>query len=50
MRKIQGAIQGAKAQMNTVAEESFSGIRTVKAFGSENIEIARFAEGNKVVY
>jgi len=50
MRKIQGAIQGAKAQMNTVAEESFSNVRTVKAFGSEDVEIARFAEGNKIVY
>jgi len=50
MRKLQGAIQGAKALMNTVAEESFSNVRTVKAFGSEHVEIKRFMEGNNVFY
>ena len=50
MRKIQGTIQMSKAQMNTVAEESFSNVRTVKAFCSEDSEIAKFEVGNKVVY
>lgn len=36
--------------MNTVAEESFSNIRTVKAFSNELAEIAKFREGNNVVY
>ena len=35
MRKLQGTIQMTKAQMNTVAEESLSNVRTVKAFSSE---------------
>ena len=50
MRKLQGTIQQAKAQMNTVAEESISNVRTVKAFCSEDKEIEKFLEGNKVVY
>ena len=36
--------------MNTVAEESFSNIRTVKAFSNEDAEIAKFAAGNLIVY
>ena len=36
--------------MNTVAEESFSNVRTVKAFSSEESEIKKFMEGNKIVY
>ena len=50
MRKLQGVIQQSKAVMNTVAEESFSNVRTVKAFSSENSEIAKFMDGNNVVY
>ena len=50
MRKLQGSIQQAKAQMNTVAEESISNVRTVKAFCSEDSEIKKFLEGNKIVY
>ena len=50
MRKLQGTIQQAKAQMNTVAEESISNVRTVKAFCSEDKEIEKFLEGNKIVY
>ena len=50
MRKLQGSIQQAKAQMNTVAEESISNVRTVKAFCSEDKEIEKFLEGNKIVY
>ena len=36
--------------MNTVAEESFSNIRTVKAFSNELNEIAKFRKGNEVVF
>lgn len=36
--------------MNTVAEESFSNIRTVKAFSNEDAEFAKFEKGNTEVY
>lgn len=36
--------------MNTVAEETFSNIRTVRAFSNEDAEIRRFDAGNYVVY
>ena len=36
--------------MNNVAEESFSNIRTVKAFANEPEEIVKFYEGNMGVY
>ena len=35
--------------MNTIAEETFSNIRTVKAFNTEEREIGRFKEKNKQV-
>jgi len=36
--------------MNAVAEESFSNIRTVKAFCNEEAEMKKFEAGNRVVY
>ena len=36
--------------MNTVAEETFSNIRTVRAFSNEDAEIRRFDAGNLNVY
>ena len=36
--------------MNTVAEESFANIRTVKAFSNEDEEMGKFAKGNQVTY
>ena len=36
--------------MNTIAEESFSNIRTVKAFSNEMNETSKFGEGNEVVF
>lgn len=36
--------------MSTIAEESFSNIRTVKAFSNEDEEIQKFAMGNKKSY
>ena len=50
MRTLQRTIQGEKAKMNTVAEESFSNIRTVKAFSNEEAEFTKFRQGNMVVY
>ena len=50
MRTLQRTIQSEKAKMNTVAEESFSNIRTVKAFSNEDAEIKKFYDGNVVVF
>ena len=50
MRNLQRAIQNEKGRMNTVAEESFSNIRTVKAFSNESAEYDRFAAGDRIVY
>ncbi len=50
MRTLQRLIQSEKGKMNTVAEESFSNIRTVKAFSNEDTEITKFTAGNLVVY
>ena len=36
--------------MNTIAEESFANVRTVKAFQNEDVEIERFSKGNEMVY
>ncbi len=50
MRTLQRTIQSEKGKMNTVAEESFSNIRTVKAFSNEDTEILKFTAGNLIVY
>lgn len=50
MRTLQRTIQTEKGKMNTVAEETFSNIRTVRAFSNEDTEISRFNTGNYVVY
>ena len=50
MRTLQREIQEQKGKMNTVAEETFSNIRTVRAFSNEDAEINRFNAGNYVVY
>ena len=46
IRTMQRIIQQTKGKMSTVAEESFSNIRTVKAFSNEDAEIKKFAAGN----
>lgn len=46
---MQKTIQAAKGKMNNVAEESFSNIRTVKAFNNEDEEIEKFQKGNSIV-
>jgi len=38
------------ALCTTVAEESFTHIRTVKAFSTENFETDKYAEGQEEVY
>jgi len=50
MRVLARQISTAKGEMNTVAEESFSNIRTVKAFANEDAEFRKFNTGNMVVY
>lgn len=36
--------------MNTAAEESFSNVRTVKAFSNELDEAQKFGKGNSATY
>lgn len=50
MRTLQRTIQAEKAAMNTVAEESFANIRTVKAFSNEDQEAEKFDHRNLVAY
>ena len=47
---MQKEIQGEKAKMTTVADESFGNIRTVKAFSNEDEEIKKFKAGSTLVY
>ena len=50
MKKAQKVVQDRKAQISTLAEESFSNIRTVKAFSNEEEEIRKFKRENDAVY
>lgn len=52
-RKLGGvfeAISEQNAQLNTVAQENLSGVRTVKAFAREKHEIKKFLSHNKKYY
>ena len=49
MEQLGKDIQAAKAEMNTVAEETFANIRTVKAFANEKTECLRFRTKNEKV-
>ena len=48
--KIYEAISEENAQLNTVAQENLSGVRTVKAFAREKHEITKFLSHNKRYY
>ena len=50
MRAISKQVQEEKAVMNTSAEESFSNVRTVKAFSNELQESDKFAKANDTTY
>lgn len=50
MKESQKIIQDEKAKISNQAEETFSNVRTVKAFATEKEEIARFEVGNQEVY
>ena len=47
---IYEAISEENAQLNTVAQENLSGVRTVKAFAREKHEITKFLSHNKRYY
>lgn len=42
--------QGAMGNLTGVLQESFSGVKVIKAFGSEKIEAKRFLDENKMFY
>lgn len=46
MKVTQKKIQDSKALISSVAEETFSNVRTVKAFATETEETKRFNVGN----
>jgi len=48
--KVYDAISEESAQLNLVAQENLSGVRTVKAFAREKYEIAKFLSHNKKYY
>jgi ATP-binding cassette subfamily B protein len=50
LNKVYGENREQIAQVNARIEDSVSGIRTVKAFGNEDLEIARFGEANEKFY
>jgi len=50
MRNAQKTIQDKKAGISNIAEETFSNVRTVKAFATEQEESNRFRSGNVDVY
>ena len=43
-------IQTEKANIGSISEEAISCVRTVKAFSTEHVEIARFNKANEKVY
>jgi len=50
MRVISKQVQEEKALMTTSAEESFSSVRTVKAFSNEINESEKFGKGNQSTF
>jgi ABC-type multidrug transport system fused ATPase/permease subunit len=50
MREIAKKISAQKALMSTIADESLSNIRTVKAFANEEEEISKFNKYSTDVY
>ena len=50
MKALQKSIQKEKASMTTIAEESWSNVRTVKAFSNETQEIEKFSRDNDRVF
>jgi len=50
MKRLQIKIQDSKALSATVVEESFSNVRTVKAFSTESVEHSKYGSYNNVIY
>lgn len=50
MKTAQKKVQDCKALLSNIAEETFSNVRTVKAFATEREETRRFAESNEACY
>ena len=48
MSRVSVAVKQKTGHINTEIESSLSGIRTAKAFGNEDVEVARFDAANKV--
>ena len=50
LSKVYEEISDENSQLNLVAQENLSGVRTVKAFARENHEISKFLSHNKKYY
>ena len=50
MDPVYGEISEQNANINTIAEENLSGMRTVKAFAREKFEIKKFLDNNEKYY
>lgn len=50
MRVVNKDVSDAKARLTEIAEETFSNVRTVKAFSTEDHETVRYFEHNEAVY
>jgi len=50
IRKTSGKIQSLLANLTAIVEETFSGIRVVRAFGMEKYETRRFEDENRKVF
>lgn len=50
IRRISREIQDALAETGTIAEETISGVRTVRAFAKESTEVKRYAEAVQKSY
>ena len=48
--KVQKKVQDNKAHISNISEESFTNIRTVKAFATEEVEVNKYRKGNILVY
>jgi subfamily B ATP-binding cassette protein MsbA len=49
-RAFQARVQALQAEITAVAAERFAGARTVKAFGTERLELDRFAARSEATY
>ncbi len=50
IRRASDLVQGKLADITTIAEETFAGVRIIKSFATEDAEIRRFAGENRKTY